>query len=234
MDGIIIEVTGNIARVIEKPLRITSGTVGLPVEFTFDSQWDGLIKSYVFQAGHICKSVINPESEITTVPWEVLAKPGPCLSIGVYGVNADGSVAIPTVWANVSVIRLGARPECDPSADPTKPAWLKLRDDVDRINEVIDEMCDEIANKLRVTTISLPSSRWVGSDNLHSQVVSIAGVTPYSKVDLLPSVEQLAIFHDKDVAFVTENEDGVVTVYAIGDKPTQDYTMQAQITEVIA
>ena len=31
---------------------------------------------------------------------------------------------------------------------------------------------------------------------------------------------------------MTENEDGVVTVYAIGDKPTQDYTMQAQITEV--
>jgi hypothetical protein len=51
-------------------------------------------------------------------------------------------------------------------------------------------------------------------------------------VDLLPSAEQLAIFHNKDVAFVTENEDGVVTVYAIGDKPTQNYTMQVQITEV--
>jgi hypothetical protein len=45
-------------------------------------------------------------------------------------------------------------------------------------------------------------------------------------------VEQLAIFHSKDVAFVTENEDGVVTVFAIGDKPALDYTMQAQITEV--
>ena len=56
----------------------------------------------------------------------------------------------------------------------------------------------------------------------------------YSKVDLLPSVEQLAIFHNKDVAFVTENEDGVVTVYAIGDKPTSDYTMQVSITEVVA
>jgi hypothetical protein len=46
-------------------------------------------------------------------------------------------------------------------------------------------------------------------------------------------VEQLAIFHNKDVAFVTENEDGVVTVYAIGDKPTQDYTIQVSITEVV-
>lgn len=85
----------------------------------------------------------------------------------------------------------------------------------------------------RITNIMIPSSAWVTeSDNLHSQVVSVHGVTEYSKVDLLPSVAQLAIFHEKDVSFVTENEDGVVTVYAIGDKPTNNYTMQAQITEV--
>ena len=73
-------------------------------------------------------------------------------------------------------------------------------------------------------------------DNLskipYSQVISLDDVTPTSKVDLLPSAEQLAVFHEKDLAFVTENEDGVVTVYAIGDKPLLDYTMQAQITEV--
>lgn len=86
----------------------------------------------------------------------------------------------------------------------------------------------------RISNVTLSASAWVGSDSLHSQEVTIDGVTPYSKVDLLPSVEQLAIFHDKDVAFVTENEDGIVTVYAIGDKPTQDYTMQVSITEVVA
>lgn len=85
----------------------------------------------------------------------------------------------------------------------------------------------------RLTSVTLLASSWTGSNSLYSQVVSIPGVTEYSKVDLLPSVEQLAIFHEKDVAFVTENEDGVVTVYAIGDKPLLDYTMQAQITEVL-
>jgi hypothetical protein len=84
----------------------------------------------------------------------------------------------------------------------------------------------------KIASVELLASAWTGSGNLYSQVVSIDGVTKYSKVDLLPSVEQLEIFHDKDLAFVTENEDGVVTVYAIGDKPTQNYTMQAQITEV--
>ena len=84
----------------------------------------------------------------------------------------------------------------------------------------------------RLAAVTLPASKWAGSDSPYSQVVSIPGITPYSKVDLLPSVEQLAIFHNKDLAFVTENEDGVVTVYAIGDKPTNDYTIQVQIAEV--
>ena len=84
----------------------------------------------------------------------------------------------------------------------------------------------------KIATVTLLASAWRGEDSLYSQVVAIDGVTRYSKVDLLPSVAQLAIFHNKDVAFVTENEEGVVTVFAIGDKPTQDYTMQAQITEV--
>ena len=85
-----------------------------------------------------------------------------------------------------------------------------------------------------LSTVTLLASAWKGSDSLYSQVVTIPGITEYSKVDLLPSVEQLAIFHNKDVAFATENEDGVVTVYAIGDKPTNDYTMQVSITEVVA
>ena len=89
-----------------------------------------------------------------------------------------------------------------------------------------------VAVSSRIVNVTLTSAKWEGADSLYSQVVTIDGITEYSKVDLLPSVEQLAIFHNKDVAFVTENEDGIVTVYAIGDKPLLDYTMQAQITEV--
>lgn len=83
-----------------------------------------------------------------------------------------------------------------------------------------------------IAHIELPSANWQGEDNLYSQVVDIDGVTEYSKVDINPSVEQLAVFYQKDIAFVTENEDGVVTVYCIGQKPTNDYTMQVTITEV--
>ena len=85
----------------------------------------------------------------------------------------------------------------------------------------------------KLSNVTILASEWKDvAESLYAQVVNIDGTTEYSKVDLLPSVEQLAIFHNKDVTFVTENEDGVVTVYAIGEKPLLDYTMQVQITEV--
>lgn len=80
------------------------------------------------------------------------------------------------------------------------------------------------------SSVMLKASYWVGSEDTYSQVVTIPGVTSNSKVDLLPSVEQLATF--QDLTLVTENVGGTVTVYAIGDKPTSDYTMEVCITEV--
>lgn len=82
------------------------------------------------------------------------------------------------------------------------------------------------------SSVTLYASAWKGTEDPYSQVVSISGVTVNSRVDLLPTVEQLSIFHDKDLTFVTENVGGVVTVYCIGDKPTKDYTMEICITEV--
>lgn len=84
----------------------------------------------------------------------------------------------------------------------------------------------------RIAEVSLIATNWVGEASPYSQVATIEGVTENSQVDLTPSIEQLVIFYEKDLAFVTENEDGVVTVYAIGQKPENDYTIQVTITEV--
>jgi hypothetical protein len=84
----------------------------------------------------------------------------------------------------------------------------------------------------RIGYITILASAWVGENSPYSQVVEVEGATAHSQVDLTPSVEQLAIFYEKDLAFVTENDNGVVTVYAIGQKPENDYTIQVTITEV--
>ena len=92
-------------------------------------------------------------------------------------------------------------------------------------------------NKKTVGSVTLLSANWKGDESPYYQNdVKIEGIniTPYSKVNLQPSAEQLNIFHDKDIAFVTENEDGCVTVYVLGDMPRLDYTMQVTVEEVNA
>ena len=89
-----------------------------------------------------------------------------------------------------------------------------------------------LSNPVRIVEIELLSANWVGEDSPYSQVVNIEGTTEYSQVNLRPSIDQLTIFYDKDLSFVTENDDGIVTVYALGDKPANDYVIQATVTEV--
>jgi hypothetical protein len=79
------------------------------------------------------------------------------------------------------------------------------------------------------------STNWIqDADNRYYQVVTVqnAVVTPNSKIDLQISPEDLTIFHEKDLAFVAENEDGVVRVYCVGQVPQNEYDLLCTVTEV--
>lgn len=82
--------------------------------------------------------------------------------------------------------------------------------------------------------ITIPAADWKGGESPFSQVVEIDKVSVNSKVDLQPDASLLETLRDKDISLVAENDAGVVTVYAIGEKPTADLTMQVSITEVVA
>lgn len=121
----------------------------------------------------------------------------------------------------------------------TEEEWLEslkgasiTESDKQEIVASVLEAVKENSGAAKIGEVNLLASKWVGNGSLYSQVVSIDGVTERSQVDLTPDVEQLVIFYEKDLTFVTENDGGVVTVYAIGQKPTNDYTIQVTITEV--
>jgi hypothetical protein len=83
--------------------------------------------------------------------------------------------------------------------------------------------------------VELLADRWEEVGEKHySQVVTIAGVTPYSQIDPKPNAEQLAVFYNKEMMLVFENENCVVTAHLIGQKLENDYTFQVTITEVDA
>ena len=87
---------------------------------------------------------------------------------------------------------------------------------------------------VKLVTVRLPAENWKGGESPYSQEVAVEGVTVNSMVNLQLTAEQLQEFHDRDLAFTTVNEDGAVTVYAIGEKPESDYAFQAVLLEVMA
>lgn len=114
----------------------------------------------------------------------------------------------------------------------TEEEWLVSLRPTDE--EIKQAFADYMENNsiASIGEVTILADGWHGDGYLYAQEVEIAGVTENSQVDLTPSLEQLAIFYEKDLTFVTENDGGVVTVYAIGQKPTNDHTIQVTITEV--
>ena len=82
-------------------------------------------------------------------------------------------------------------------------------------------------------SITLLANGWVGDTSPYSQVVNLHCVTQYSRVDLNPTVDQLAELTNAGISLVTENDNKVITVYALNHKPTKDYTIKVTTIEVL-
>lgn len=86
---------------------IASGSENVhQLRFEFSPEWEGLAKTAVFQAGCAEKSVVLTGGACT-IPGEVLKAPGYFLMAGVCGKMGE-ELVMPTVWANLGVIREGA------------------------------------------------------------------------------------------------------------------------------
>ena len=86
----------------------------------------------------------------------------------------------------------------------------------------------------RTTFISLTADGWSGNISPYSQIINPPGITVNSKVDIHPTAEQLNELLEYGISLQAINEDGLVTVYATGAKPTSNYNIQILITETEA
>ena len=87
--------------------KLTSGSIGVTINFVFSPEWDDLLKTAVFEAGDVKNDVILT-SKSCEIPPEVLAIPGKQLLVGVFGELADKTLVIPTIYAEAGTIKPGA------------------------------------------------------------------------------------------------------------------------------
>lgn len=241
---------------------VTAGSANVyDVQFTFSDDWDNMERIAVFQVGSTSVSVSLGDDNRCTLPWECMKRSdvGKIVYVGVYGQIGD-EIILPTMWAGVCAIKNSTEPGED--ALPKTPtlaeqllaqivaerkaaeqaASTAASNATDILSKTLTEViADYLKNNqisggsvAKIGTVELLAKNWATeSEEKHYQVVAIDGVTPNSQVDLTPTEEQLVIWRDKELAFTTKNSGGVVTVYAIGQKPENDYTIQVTITEVI-
>ena len=129
---------------------ITTGSVGIPVKVSLSDDFDGLQSVVVFSAGAVSRDVAVLGQAIT-VPHECLTVANVPLAVGVYGALADGTVVIPTVWADAGMVVQGTVPSEAVPSDPT-PSWPAqvqewaedAHDTAERLAQEVDGWKDDI------------------------------------------------------------------------------------------
>ena len=127
-----IQVSG-VQALVKKHEHIPAGVVGGTVTFEFtDPRWEGLSKTAVFR-GCVTRDVIMEGNNTVVVPYETVECPGKKLMVGVFGVDADHNLQIPTLWAQLGTVRAAADPSGDPSTDPVLPVWAQLQEEIEEV-----------------------------------------------------------------------------------------------------
>ena len=128
MTNIEIRVDGAAIGSVRKEGLLTTGMVGATVTFSFDASWAGLTKTAVFWGSGATKDVARAGT-VVRIPPEALQREGQLL-VGVVGIDTDGDIAIPTVWAGPYTVKRGANASGDPSTDPSLPVWAQIQAEV--------------------------------------------------------------------------------------------------------
>ena len=84
-----------------------------------------------------------------------------------------------------------------------------------------------------VSDITLRADSWTGTSSPYSQVVTARGADATSKIDIQPTPEQAEQLKREGASLMAVNDGGVITVYAINNRPTSDYIMSVFITDCV-
>ena len=119
------------------------GTVGVErVEFVFDKTWNDLIKYACFKNTGKPRNqqevrVLLNNTNVVDIPWEMYTASGN-LYVGVCG-SKDGVIVKPTVWALLSSVVKGVKPDGEEAKEATPSLVQQMISVVDSVRRDADE-----------------------------------------------------------------------------------------------
>lgn len=190
----------NVSTIHAYPIRrvkIPAGIIGAQIRFNYtDPMWGSLDKTAVFKAGGVTKDVLHV-GEVVTIPAEVVAKPGTDLKAGIYGTDAEGNIAIPTLWANVGPVMDAADPSGDPTTDPSLPVWAQIKAMIGNLDDLNTEAKQNLVAAVNEAltkggTVDAAEIQKIVEDYLEQNPVEadLTGAVMYSEAQPLTAEEQ--------------------------------------------
>ena len=182
-----IQVSGTRATVLERQ-PVPTGLIGghITIEYT-DSIWAPLNKTVVF-CGNVTRDLVTNDNTVT-IPAETVSLPIGQLKVGFYGTDAENTLVIPTVWADLGTIVDAASPSGDESTEPSLPVWAQINAKLEALENryltgPVSYVCDKSPDKggnvpLTASDISaLPATGgdMTGPINMNGQ--SLSGLNP--------------------------------------------------------
>ena len=133
-----IEVSG-LQAIAGNHALIPAGIVGATVTFDFtDPRWEDLTKIAVFQ-GCVTRDV-TMTGNVVVIPHETVAQVDCTLRVGIYGVDAQRNLVIPTLWATVGMTLEGTDPSGDEALDPTPSVWEQIAQRMTELEEHVSNV----------------------------------------------------------------------------------------------
>lgn len=133
MELVKLNISGVRAEILSA-VPIPANAVGAKITFRYGPEWDGLTKTVVLMGA--ATACIVGAGETVTIPREVLTEPGRRLLVGIYGVDAENVVIIPTLWADLGLIRSSAYVQAEEAAEPALPVWAQLQGMIGDLQEL--------------------------------------------------------------------------------------------------
>ena len=126
---------------------IPRGITGAVVELRYDdSIWAGLRKKVAFRGSAETEDICDGST--VTFPAEVAQKKNARVSVGITGVSEDGTVIIPTLWADLGKVLDSAYGNYPAPGEPVPPVWAQLLTMIGDLKNLDTEAKDSLVNAI--------------------------------------------------------------------------------------
>lgn len=127
------------------PKPIPRGITGAVVELRYDdSIWAGLRKKVAFRGSAETEDLCDGST--VTFPAEVAQKKNAQVTVGITGVSEDGTVIIPTLWADLGKVLDSAYGNYPAPGEPVPPVWAQLLTMIGDLKNLDTEAKDNLVN----------------------------------------------------------------------------------------